>query len=234
MTGVQTCALPISGTLRKIWSAKLTGPAVAGPAATAALVIIPDKNKDATRALFRCLHPAHGRATCPPDYPPAGHLDYSNSPPPPPVVPSGLGSPPRAPPDPPSVPPAASPRTPGPRGMGATAASAARTRTISPDPDSSAGAPVPYAVEGIDGRTVGAHSMPAGGQHGLGMQYLRGRLIRVAPPLNEKFANQSSLYHWHSGQFWRELALQLLVAIAGPLGIGAAVLLCKPDRKSVV
>ena len=58
----QAPSLPkkLPGTLRKIWSAKLTGPAVAGPAATAARVIIPDKNKDATRDIFRCLDAAAG------------------------------------------------------------------------------------------------------------------------------------------------------------------------------
>ena len=58
----QASSLPkkLPEALRKIWSAKLTGPAVAGPAATATHVIIPDKNEDATRDLFRCLDAADG------------------------------------------------------------------------------------------------------------------------------------------------------------------------------
>jgi hypothetical protein len=93
-----------------------------------------------------------------------------------------------------------------------------QSRLISPDPDVSYGAPFPYAVEEIDGRTVGAHSMPAGGQHGLGLQYIRGRLLRIAPPSGEKFSNESSVCQWHALQFSRELVMQLLVGLTGPLG----------------
>ncbi len=76
--------------LRKIWSAKLTGPAVAGPAATAERVIIPDKNEDATRDLFRCLDAAAGSEIWRLDYAAAGDMDYSNSPRATPVVHDGL------------------------------------------------------------------------------------------------------------------------------------------------
>ena len=88
----QAPSLPkkLPGTLRKIWSAKLTGPAVAGPAATAARVIIPDKNKDATRDIFRCLDAADGSEIWQLDYAAAGDMDYSNSPRATPVVHDGL------------------------------------------------------------------------------------------------------------------------------------------------
>jgi hypothetical protein len=100
------------------------------------------------------------------------------------------------------------------------------SRLVSPDPDVSYGAPFPYAVEEIDGRTVGAHSMPAGGQHGLGLQYIRGRLLRMAPPSGEKFANESSVCQWNATRFWQELLLQLLVGLTGPLGWLCAACAC--------
>ncbi len=88
----QAPSLPkkLPGTLRKIWSAKLTGPAVAGPAATAARVIIPDKNKDATHDIFRCLAAVDGSEIWQLDYAAAGDMDYSNSPRATPVVHDGL------------------------------------------------------------------------------------------------------------------------------------------------
>ena len=100
------------------------------------------------------------------------------------------------------------------------------SRLVSPDPDVSYGVPFPYAVEEIDGRTVGAHSMPAGGQHGLGLQYIRGRLLRMAPPPAEKFANENSLCRWNALQFWCELVLQLLVGLTGPVGWLLTTLVC--------
>eukprot|EP01043_Picozoa_sp_COSAG02_P057618 COSAG02_NODE_7026_length_3222_cov_2.616394_1_plen_706_part_00 len=100
------------------------------------------------------------------------------------------------------------------------------SRLVSPDPDVSYGAPFPYAVEEIDGRTVGAHSMPAGGQHGLGLHYIRGRLLRIAPPSGEKFANESSVCQWNASRFWQELLLQLLVGLTGPLGWLCAACAC--------
>ena len=88
----QAPSLPkkLPGSLRRIWSAKLTGPAVAGPAATATRVIIPDKNKDATRDLFRCLAAADGCEVWRLDYAAAGDMDYSNSPRATPVIHDGL------------------------------------------------------------------------------------------------------------------------------------------------
>jgi outer membrane protein assembly factor BamB/ABC-type phosphate/phosphonate transport system substrate-binding protein len=88
----QASSLPkkLPEALRKIWSAKLTGPAVAGPAATATHVIIPDKNEDATRDLFRCLDAADGSEVWRLDYAAAGDMDYSNSPRATPVVHDGL------------------------------------------------------------------------------------------------------------------------------------------------
>ena len=80
----------LSVPLRKIWSTKLTGPAVAGPAATATRVIIPDKNSDATRDIFRCLEAADGSEVWKLDYAAAGDMDYSNSPRATPVIHDGL------------------------------------------------------------------------------------------------------------------------------------------------
>ncbi|HJO08996.1 MAG TPA: PQQ-binding-like beta-propeller repeat protein [Verrucomicrobiota bacterium] len=88
----QASSLPkkLPGSLRKIWSAKLTGPAVAGPAATPSRVIIPDKNEGATRDLFRCLDAADGSEVWQLDYAAAADMDYSNSPRATPVVHDGL------------------------------------------------------------------------------------------------------------------------------------------------
>lgn len=95
----------------------------------------------------------------------------------------------------------------------------------SPEPSISYGAPFPYEVGGVDGRTVSAHTLPAGGQHGLGLQYIRGRLLRMAPPIDVDGANEGSMYVWDHWRFWRELAFNLLVATAGPLGALAVVAL---------
>eukprot|EP01047_Picozoa_sp_COSAG01_P023824 COSAG01_NODE_1452_length_10260_cov_26.827970_2_plen_225_part_00 len=81
------------------------------------------------------------------------------------------------------------------------------------------------APQAIDGRTVSAHSMPAGAQHGLGLRYVRGRLLRLAPPLpDQQYGNEPSSYRWGSWQFGSSLALQLSVALAGPVGSALATL----------
>ena len=76
--------------LKKIWSTKLTGPAVAGPAATAKRVIIPDKSRGGTHDLFRCLDATDGSEVWRLEYEADRELDYSNSPRATPVIHDGL------------------------------------------------------------------------------------------------------------------------------------------------
>ena len=76
--------------LKKIWSSKLTGPAVAGPAATAKRVIIPDKSRGGTHDLFRCLDATDGSEVWRLEYEADRELDYSNSPRATPVIYDGL------------------------------------------------------------------------------------------------------------------------------------------------
>ena len=76
--------------LKKVWSAKLTGPAVAGPAATAKQVIVPDKSRGGTYDLFRCLDVTDGSEVWRLEYEADKELDYSNSPRATPVVHDGL------------------------------------------------------------------------------------------------------------------------------------------------
>ena len=80
--------LPVE--LKKIWSTKLTGPAVAGPAATAKRVIIPDKSRGGTHDLFRCLDATDGSEVWRLEYEADRELDYSNSPRATPVIHDGL------------------------------------------------------------------------------------------------------------------------------------------------
>ena len=76
--------------LKKIWSTKLTGPAVAGPAVTEKWVIIPDKNREGTKDLFRCLDVTDGSEVWRLEYEADREMDYSNSPRATPVVHDGL------------------------------------------------------------------------------------------------------------------------------------------------
>ena len=80
----------LSEKLQKIWSAKLTGPAVAGPAATVNRVIVPDKIQSGTHDLFRCLNTADGSEVWRLEYEADRELDYSNSPRATPVIHEGL------------------------------------------------------------------------------------------------------------------------------------------------
>ncbi len=76
--------------LKKVWSTKLTGPAVAGPAATAKLVIVPDKSRGGTHDLFRCLDAIDGSEVWRLEYEADTELDYSNSSRATPVIHDGL------------------------------------------------------------------------------------------------------------------------------------------------
>lgn len=75
---------------KRLWSAALTGPAMAGPAATAQFVIVPDKTADTARDLFRCLSAADGKEVWRLEYAAPDELDYSNAPRATPVIHDGL------------------------------------------------------------------------------------------------------------------------------------------------
>ncbi len=66
--------------LTTLWKAPLTGPAMAGMAATADHVVIPDKDAEFTRDIFRCLSAQDGSHLWTLEYPATGDLDYSNAP----------------------------------------------------------------------------------------------------------------------------------------------------------
>ncbi|MHC4994702.1 MAG: PhnD/SsuA/transferrin family substrate-binding protein [Planctomycetota bacterium] len=71
---------------REVWSAKLTGPSVAGPAATERFVIVPDKSADLKRDIFRCLDASSGAELWTLEYEADQPVDYSNAPRATPVV----------------------------------------------------------------------------------------------------------------------------------------------------
>lgn len=75
---------------KRLWSAPLTGPAMAGPAATAQFVIVPDKTADTARDLFRCLSAKDGKEFWRLEYVAPDELDYSNAPRATPVIHDGL------------------------------------------------------------------------------------------------------------------------------------------------
>lgn len=66
--------------LTALWKAPLTGPAMAGMAATEKFIVIPDKDADFTIDIFRCLSAQDGSEVWTLEYPAAGDLDYSNAP----------------------------------------------------------------------------------------------------------------------------------------------------------
>jgi ABC-type phosphate/phosphonate transport system substrate-binding protein len=76
--------------LAPAWSAALTGPAMAGVAATEQLVIVPDKSADFQRDVFRCLDARDGRARWTLEYDAPDEMDYSNAPRATPVIHDGL------------------------------------------------------------------------------------------------------------------------------------------------
>ncbi|KAF0172930.1 MAG: PQQ-dependent dehydrogenase [Limisphaerales bacterium] len=75
---------------KRLWSAPLTGPAMAGPAATTQFVLVPDKTADAKRDLFRCLKATNGKEVWRLEYSAPDELDYSNAPRATPVIHDGL------------------------------------------------------------------------------------------------------------------------------------------------
>ena len=65
---------------KPIWSASLTGPAIAGPAVTADFVVVPDKSADLTRDIFRCFDASTGKQLWTIEYDAPKEVDYSNAP----------------------------------------------------------------------------------------------------------------------------------------------------------
>ena len=80
--------LPAS--LPLIWRAPLTGPAMAGLAATSRFVIVPDKSADFKRDAFRCLSASDGKVVWQLEYDAADDVEYSNAPRATPVIHDGL------------------------------------------------------------------------------------------------------------------------------------------------
>ncbi len=72
-----------------IWRAGLTGPAMAGPAATEELVVVPDKSEDFKRDVFRCLSAKDGATRWTYSHPAPDDLEYSNAPRATPVIHDG-------------------------------------------------------------------------------------------------------------------------------------------------
>ncbi len=64
----------------RIWTAAVTGPAMAGAAVTEKFVVVPDKDADFTRDIFRCLDAATGKEVWTLEYEAAEEVDYSNAP----------------------------------------------------------------------------------------------------------------------------------------------------------
>lgn len=74
----------------RLWTAELTGPAMAGVAATDRFVVVPDKDAAFERDIFRCLDADTGEEIWRLDYEAAAEVDYSNAPRATPVIHEGL------------------------------------------------------------------------------------------------------------------------------------------------
>ena len=80
----------LSASLKRRWTANLTGPAMAGPAATSKFVVVPDKNAAKSKDVFRCFAAETGKEVWHLKYEAARKLDYSNAPRTTPVIHEGL------------------------------------------------------------------------------------------------------------------------------------------------
>jgi len=76
--------------LTPLWSARVTGPAMAGIAATATHVVVADKDADLTTDIFRCFDADSGVELWTLERPSPGELDYTNAPRATPVIHRGL------------------------------------------------------------------------------------------------------------------------------------------------
>jgi hypothetical protein len=68
-----------------------------------------------------------------------------------------------------------------------------------------------------------AHSMPVGASHALGLRYIKGRLLRIAQPTDERFVSESTVILWNPSMFWRYLVLHVLFSLIGPFAIPIAI-----------
>ena len=64
----------------RLWSAELTGPDIAGIAATRELVVVPDKTADRKQDVFRCFAAATGKPLWTLSYGAEKDLDYTSAP----------------------------------------------------------------------------------------------------------------------------------------------------------
>ena len=76
--------------LKAIWTAKVTGPALAGIAATDRFVVAADKDADLTRDIFRAFDAQTGKELWTLEDPSAKRLEYTNAPRATPVIHEGL------------------------------------------------------------------------------------------------------------------------------------------------
>ncbi len=76
--------------LKTLWTAQVTGPALAGIAATDRFVVVPDKDADLTRDVFRCFHASNGKEAWTLEFPAAARLEYTNAPRAAPVIHEGF------------------------------------------------------------------------------------------------------------------------------------------------
>lgn len=73
-----------------LWSAALTGPAMAGPAVSGGRVVIPDKTADGKHDVFSCLDAADGKPLWRLEYAAPDDMEYTNAPRATPVIHDGL------------------------------------------------------------------------------------------------------------------------------------------------
>ncbi|MCA9069333.1 MAG: PQQ-binding-like beta-propeller repeat protein, partial [Planctomycetaceae bacterium] len=76
--------------LNTLWTAKVTGPALAGIAATEEFVVVPDKDVGLMRDIFRCFNAKTGAELWTLEYPAETKLEYTNAPRANPVIHEGL------------------------------------------------------------------------------------------------------------------------------------------------
>ena len=75
--------------LTEVWTAKVTGPALAGVVATDQFVVVADKDADLTRDIFRCFDATTGKELWTLEYPSEKKLEYTNAPRATPVIHDG-------------------------------------------------------------------------------------------------------------------------------------------------
>ncbi len=76
--------------MRELWSAKLTGPAMAGIAVTDQFVVVADKDTELENDIIRCFNPKTGESLWSYRYPASQQIDFTNAPRAMPVICDGL------------------------------------------------------------------------------------------------------------------------------------------------